>query len=238
MKYLGVDGCAAGWVAIGLDQNGKWSAGIFSDFESLVKAPGDFELLLVDIPIGLKDSGFEERLCDIQARKTLPPGLKSSVFGAPCRKAVYQDDYQKASRANFELTGKKLSRQAWGIVRKIRDVDSFMRNYHHEYARKIRESHPEICFHKISSGKISSPKKTDKGIEERKEILQEVLPETIEVISYILAKYTPGQVKTDDVLDALVLAITSMNFRKLFTLPETPEIDSCGLPMEIVYAEY
>ena len=237
MKCFGVDGCTAGWVSIGLDQNAKWSAEIFSEFESLVSASGDFTLLLVDIPIGLKDSGPEERLCDIQARTILPPGLKPSVFRTPSRKAVYQDDYHQASQVNFELTGKKLSRQAWGIAKKIREVDSFMRN-HHEFAGKIRESHPEICFLKISSGKISSPKKAPRGFEERIEILKKVFPETIEIISYVRAKYSPGQVKTDDVLDALVLAITSMNFPKLFTLPDKPEIDSCGLPMEIVHAEY
>lgn len=235
MEYLGVDGCKAGWLAVGLDQNGNWSATIFSNFESLVEAQCDFELLLIDVPIGLKDSCPEERLCDIHARKILPPNLKQSVFRVPCRKAAYQIDYQKASLENFEHTGKKLSRQVWGIVPRIREVDTFMRSHRNNYIGKIKESHPEVCFHILSSGKIRYPKKSEEGNRERKRILQQILPETMEIITYVLAKYPQHQAQTDDVLDALVLAVTSsMSSKGLSTLPEIPEIDSFDLPMQIV----
>jgi len=72
---------------------------------------------------------------------------------------------------NFELTGKKLSRQAWGIIKKIREVDSFLRN-HHEYAGRIRESHPEICFYKISAGKSARRRKPKRESKKEKRYLK------------------------------------------------------------------
>ena len=41
-------------------------------------------------------------------------------------------------------------------------------------------------------------------------------------------------VARDDILDALVAAVTGMN--ELRTVPGNPEVDSCGLPMEMVYS--
>ncbi len=235
MSYLGVDGCKAGWLAIRLEPDSSWSAAIFSDFESLVKTQGDFRLLLVDIPIGLRDTGPEERLCDTAARKILPVKLKPSVFRAPSRNAIYHSDYHKASIENFKHTGKKLSRQVWGIVPKIKEVDTYMRKHIATFAKRIKESHPEVCFHMLSSGKIIYPKSNYLGIKKRESLLQKIFPRTPEIIYHILSKYSLREVGYDDILDALVLAITSSISNKgLISIPENPEIDSFGLPMQIL----
>ncbi len=36
------------------------------------------------------------------------------------------ESYEKACEVNEKLTGKRISKQAWNIIPKIRDVDSFL----------------------------------------------------------------------------------------------------------------
>jgi predicted RNase H-like nuclease len=82
-------------------------------------------LILIDIPIGLKNGGKGERLPDLGARRILK-ARKSSIFPIPCREAVYMESYKKACEVNEKLTGKRISKQAWNIVSKIRDVNNFL----------------------------------------------------------------------------------------------------------------
>lgn len=58
----------------------------------------------------------------------LGPGRGSSVFPVPCRQAVHSETYHEASKINKEVLGRGLSKQGWGIVPKIREVDAFVVN--------------------------------------------------------------------------------------------------------------
>ena len=61
----GADGCRAGWFAIAFTRNGQWQIEIFPDIAELWKKYRKASLILVDIPIGLKEKGaegFNERL--------------------------------------------------------------------------------------------------------------------------------------------------------------------------------
>jgi predicted RNase H-like nuclease len=73
----------------------------------------------------LKNGVQGERLSDLGARRILK-ARKSSIFPVPCREAVYMESYEKACEVNEKLTGKRISKQAWNIIPKIRDVDSFL----------------------------------------------------------------------------------------------------------------
>jgi len=86
--FVGVDGCRAGWLAIGLETEGNWQVNVFPDVSSLWNHHRGASLILIDIPIGLKASGKAERRCDPVVRKLLGP-RRSSVFPAPCRGAIY-----------------------------------------------------------------------------------------------------------------------------------------------------
>ena len=86
--FVGVDGCRAGWLAIGLETEGNWQVNMFSDVSRLWDYHRQASLILIDIPIGLKTGGKAERRCDPEARKLLGP-RRSSVFPAPCREAIY-----------------------------------------------------------------------------------------------------------------------------------------------------
>ena len=69
--FVGVDGCRAGWIAIGLESEDNWQVNTFPDVSSLWEHHRQASLILIDIPIGLKAGGKTERRCDPQARKLL-----------------------------------------------------------------------------------------------------------------------------------------------------------------------
>ena len=55
--FVGVDGCRAGWIALGLEATGNWQVNIFLDVSSLWNHHRGASLILIDIPIGLKARG-------------------------------------------------------------------------------------------------------------------------------------------------------------------------------------
>ncbi|MDI6632332.1 MAG: DUF429 domain-containing protein [Thermoanaerobacteraceae bacterium] len=146
MYFVGVDGCRGQcWLAVILGADGRAEARVFSDIFALWQECKAASLILIDIPIGLRDGGALERRCDKEARKRLGPKRGASVFPVPCRAALRADSYEEASEINRQHTGRKLSKQSWGILLKIRQVEELVTGDAEARAR-IRESHPEICF--------------------------------------------------------------------------------------------
>lgn len=242
MDVVGVDGCRRGWLAIRLAQTGEWNAAVFPTFAELWAAHRQAALILVDIPIGLKEGSPTARRCDQEARRILGP-RRSSVFPVPCRAAIYQADYDTAIRENLRSTGKSIFRAVWQIVARIREVDELLRK--EEAARRcVRESHPELCFWALNGGRpLAHNKKTEAGAAERRGLLTEVLPRLHPRFAALLDRIPafPGRAAApDDFLDALALAATAWLglTRGFSTLPPDPEFDSCGLPMEMVYAKW
>ena len=172
MNYIGVDGCKAGWFCVCLDDSNYYKTDIVQDIQSLVDEFHEECLILVDIPIGLRQNGNLERLCDKEARRILG-NRKSSVFPVPCRKAVYESTYQEASRINFQLTGKYISKQSWFISGRIRQMDALLTN---SVNRKfVREVHPEICFWGLNGGNsMKHYKRTPEGFDERLGVIRKV----------------------------------------------------------------
>ena len=134
------------------------------------------------------------------------------------------------------MTGRKLSLQTWSIVPKIREVNNLLINDALTRSH-IRETHPEVCFWALAGGRpMLHSKKKKEGFFERLKILKSVYPKTEEVICHALSHWDRQELNRSDILDALVAAVTVKNGRNnLVSIPEVPEIDSYGLPMEIVY---
>jgi len=87
--------------------------------------------------------------------------------------------------------------------------------------------------------KYSKKKEKEKAFLERMEVLLSVYPYTNDVVDNTLTKYPPTKVAKDDILDALVAAVTaSKERRRLSSIPKTTEVDSKGLPMEMVYSTW
>jgi predicted RNase H-like nuclease len=102
LLYAGADGGRAGWFAIALTRKGQWQAEVFRDIAELWEKYQKASLIPVDVPIGLKETGTEDRCCDKDARKLLGPPRASSVFRVPCRESVYATTYEDASAINFQ----------------------------------------------------------------------------------------------------------------------------------------
>jgi len=236
--FVGVDGCPAGWLMISVSTRNNWEAFIYHKISSLWNDYANAYQILIDIPIGLRERGREERRCDREARSLLRK-RKSSIFRVPCRGAVHAETYDEANRVNKELTTKGIPPVTWGIVSKIKEIDVFL-SENIEARAKIREVHPEICFWGLNGGcEMQYNKKKMEGFKERKLLLEDLFPLTGEIVDYAMSRYLRKEVARDDILDALAISVTGLicngNYQ---SIPKDPEVDSKGLPMQIVYAGF
>lgn len=235
-EYIGVDGCKAGWFAISLTGSKSWNCGVYADIESIWRNHSGAKLILIDIPIGLLDSGYNGRECDAIARRYLSPIRASSVFTPPARPALDEADRLAASELNKKLTGRKITIQSWAIAPKIQEVDQFLRR-HKEVRGKIREAHPELLFWAFNN-KNAMPhrKKTLTGYEERLALLRQVFVAADLIAEEALSRYQRSVVARDDILDALAAGITGyLSKGNLTSIPDPAPLDKYGLPMEMVY---
>lgn len=241
-QVAGVDGCKGGWFVV-ITSAMKISSQIDTPcvfelksflvagtFAEVLSETSDCQLVCVDIPIGLSDGG-EPRDCDIAARKVLGRPRASSVFPAPIRPCLSAQDYKTASQICFEHSGKKLNRQSFALLEKIRQVDNLMTP---ALQYQVREIHPEISFWTLNNQKaIQQNKKTVPGQAQRHKLLQQIFTD----MDSILAQAPVHSFAMNDALDAIVAAWTAGQavIGKAKTLPEKPQLDSKGLKMEMLY---
>jgi predicted RNase H-like nuclease len=189
------------------------------------------EVVMVDVPIGLTAAG--PRYCDREARAYLKPPRASSVFPAPIRPMLVATTYAEACQIGEATDGRKLSRQAWAILPKIREVDTLLRT-DPTLNQWVREVHPELCFWAWNGDQaMAHRKKSSAGRAER-----EALVEPLYGAAYTAAQSSlpRGQYGNDDLLDAFAALWSGERVvagREL-VIPENPPIDSCGLRMEMV----
>jgi predicted RNase H-like nuclease len=226
----GVDGCRAGWLVASseVDADGAMSRPqllVVPTFDAVVDLALD--RIAVDIPIGLLDvlaAGGPE--ADRAARKLLGPLRGTSVFSAPVRQVLLADPWPAPMPPNLGLT-----RQAWAITRKIREVDDALRARRAPPTRPVViETHPEVVFFDLNSGRsVELPKRRSAGREARRALLEGAgcwWPDLV----------PPVGAKADDLLDALAcLWVAAAPADRLEPLPVTvPALqDSQGLPMQI-----
>lgn len=242
--YIGVDGCSAGWIAVQFDEGGYEGSGLYEDIEELWVVHGDMaEVVLIDVPIGLRENSNAKRPCDDSARGKLSPKRHSSVFPVPVRVAVHEGSYEDAKETQEDRTDGSLSVQLWGIADKIAELDTFLRETEPEAVGTIREAHPEICFWALNGESATEYSKTGQpaaAFWERIGIL-ETIDGTIVDNVRDAATDLDAKVGNDDVIDAFVLALTaSPKTGPLRTLPDKWPDDDPGdptgeLPMEMVY---
>jgi predicted RNase H-like nuclease len=237
-QVAGVDGCKAGWVVaiVEATKDGQYLLEpkrlfVEKDFTVVLSATEDCDLVCVDIPIGLSNGPYE-RDCDLDARKRLGEPRRRSVFRVPIRQCLSAEDYTEANKISLEHSGKKLSRQSFLIMDKIRQVDTLITP---ALQQRVREIHPEILFWALNNKKpIRHNKRKFAGRNERMKLLTRIFLNVEEIVA---EAREPQKVAPDDVLDALAAAWTASQIilRKTQTLPEKPQFDSKDLRMEIVY---
>lgn len=237
MKYAGIDGCRAGWVAVTIDGEGNPESTVYNAMEDCWEALRDAQCVLVDMPVGLpwREQPFRE--ADRVARSMLGK-RRSSIFNCPVRDAVYAGSYEEAAAITRDQTGKGLSKQSWMLTPRIRELDGLLRR--DKAARTtIRESHPELAFSFASGAPATWYKKHPLGFLERLTLMNDLMPEAEEFLKGACSRYTAKTLACDDVVDALMLALTARaSGGALLSLPENPQEDQVGLPMAIWYHDF
>lgn len=234
-RCVGIDACKGKWVAVHIS-NSEFDVRKFCTIDEICQAYPSCDTYIIDIPIGLPESSAELRP-DKFVKKML--GKKgSSIFEVPCRQAIYSENKFDARNRNIEIMGKSLSEQSLGISKAIKQIDEFLLEKP-EWKNKLLESHPEFCFSKLNnSHPIIEDKKTFEGQNARLDVLRRYYPNANQVIEKFL-KDVPYRKKTDDVIDALCLAVIGkeMLAKGAKTIPEEPAQDNRGIVMQMVYAE-
>lgn len=228
----GIDGCPCGWLCLTKDlSTGVVQARILCSITDLLAMDPRPEVVMVDVPIGLTDTG--SRQCDLDARSHLRPPRASSVFPAPIRSMLAAATRDDACLIGMKADGRKINQQAWAILPKIREVDTFLRS-DPTLNRWIREVHPEVCFWAWNGRKaMMHRKKLLAGRSER-----EALVKPLYALAYAAAQsgLPRGKYGKDDLLDAFAALWTGERVvaGKAILLPAKPPVDSCGLRMEMV----
>lgn len=227
----GVDGCPFGWIAaIFSPATGDLSVAIADSFRSLLDGPlSSADLIVVDMPIGLPD--HPGRACEKETRRVIGP-RRSSVFSAPLRGMLAISDYREAN-AFGKTRGAGLSKQAWNITAKIREVDAVISP---ALQSRIVEGHPELAFTRLRDGPCQHPKRRPEGFTERISSLHRSgLGNVPELIAETRARYRSKRIfADDDLVDAGALALTAQALREgnAWRLGDGAR-DKRGLVMEI-----
>jgi predicted RNase H-like nuclease len=225
----GVDGCRAGWFVALVEFRGGTSREqhrIVTSFREVLDLDPKPTIIAVDIPIGLlEEPSAGGRECDREARRLLGTPRRSSVFPPPTRPALASATYEEA-----QGFGAGMSRQAFGILPKIREVDQLMTP---EGQERVREIHPELCFYGLAGHPMRHKKKSTEGKAERLGALQD----HFSGIERALGAFPRSQVASDDVLDAYAAAWTALRIAENAArrIPPRPPIDAKGLRMEMWY---
>jgi predicted RNase H-like nuclease len=237
-KYVGLAWASNGWLGVILRDDDSWETDHFPTMWSLWKHHNDAACILIDVPIGLPSD--HRRACDVEAKRKLTEQGRR-IFYTPIREAVYEQNLEDAKEINEEA-GYSIQNQAWRIVPRIREVDEFF-DMNPGARDRVFETDPELCFYSLNGHEAVPPKKTDRGLTRRKALLADAHTDAESIYEeacarYLSPKYASFLRTRDDILDAMVAAVTARRDPSELThLPERgePPRDSRGLPMQMVY---
>ena len=230
INVAGIDGCRAGWVVAYRDGE-EIKLLVISRLSDINAALAPAASVMIDMPIGLTDDN-SPRICDAHARVALRPHRSSSVFGVPARKVTRCTDYPEANGLSREMSGKGISKQAFYLFPKIRELDDWLLS--EERNGQWFECHPEVAFARLNGATpLAESKKTDTGSTLRKKLLFE-LGDVESTIQRALDTYRRKDVLADDVIDALVCLLTAERSpNKRLHIPTDAPVDARGLKMVI-----
>ncbi len=229
----GLDGCPGGWLCVWGDPGkGALAATVLPSLEGLGAIAPSPERVAVDIPIGLPEAGPRE--CDRRARTLLGRTRASSVFPVPLRAMLAADSYEAACALGENTDGRRLPRQSWHLLPRIREMDAFLRA-DPSRVHWIQEVHPEVSFRAWNDGvPMCHGKKSELGQLERAALIDAHWG-----APWREAGQGPGsgQADCDDRLDALAVLWSAQRLvqNRAEWLPEEPPADAAGLPMAIAY---
>lgn len=235
----GADGCPAGWLVVLRELTGACPprTRIVATFADLLALPEAPRVIAIDMPIGLPErTTIGGRAPDIEARKKLGR-RQSSVFAVPSRRAVMTENYAAACAIALETSDppRKISKQAWHLFPRIREIDAVMTPTLQE---RVFECHPEVAFWAMNGEcPLDEPKKVksrpfEPGLALRRRLLADAgyPPEFLGA-----THFRASAAGADDFLDACACAWTAGRILAgtARTFPGNPPIDARGLRQEI-----
>ena len=236
MWVAGVDGCRAGWVAVLVELEAsrirRAAVYVAHRFVEILGMEPALHTVAIDIPIGLLEEPQPGgRQCDRDARRILGRPRASSVFNPPLRE-------QLSARVYGGCRTKGMSRQSFGILPKIREVDDALCQ---RTLGLVFEAHPELAFGVAAGRPMQFNKKTEQGRRERTAGLRRLPVPWAQALRRVLVCgetcYRRDLVGRDDLIDAAILSWTAARLAtgQARSLPAVPSVDRCGRPMAIWY---
>jgi predicted RNase H-like nuclease len=231
----GVDGCRGGWLVLfaGFTADGRapvaGAAHLCASFAEVLALIPRASAIALDMPVGLLERAVPGgRECDRAARAALGRPRASSVFSPPARAALVNHGYRDAMRRN----GAGMSKQAYNILPRIREVDAAMTA---ELQRRVFETHPELVFARIAGRPMRHGKRTAAGARERMKCLRAAWGGALPDPASVRTALGRAAVALDDVLDAAALAHAAwcIGRGEARRLPALPPVDARGLRMEV-----
>ncbi len=228
MTWLaGLDGCRGGWLCVLEElESGLRRVELLPDFASLLRLRPEPGVIAIDIPIGLPDTG--RRDCEREARRQLGRGGSSRVFPVPTRPLLAAQSYPEANDLSRRLEGRGFTRQTFGILPRIREVDRALTR---ALESRVHEVHPELCFAAMSGGGALPPKRSERGQRERIALLRR----EFDAFDPGSPSFPRARAAPDDVLDAYAVLWTARRIarHRARPLPDPPPRDSRGWRMAI-----
>jgi predicted RNase H-like nuclease len=169
---VGIDGCRGGWVAVSAQGGSFTGAAVYPKIEVLTSDVAQADMLAIDLPLSFPVDGSPRR-AETAARKFLGKQWVS-VFLTPPREVLAAPNYRAACRVAQAAIGKKISRQAYGLGKRILELTAYLEK---TKDGRLHEVHPEISFRLLAEGlgkEITAPKKSWTGFHERVEVLEAV----------------------------------------------------------------
>ena len=224
----GIDGVLGGWVAVVCEQFPEAPKGLF--VRKLADLPLQLKIAAVDVPIGLPNTG--QREADRLARKFLGEARRRSVFPSPILTVLEVSSWEEACRVSERIDGRRISKQTFAILPKIREADELVRSS--PWARRVvREVHPELSFAKWFGTPLVHRKKSAAGREERQKLIGiEFGKEAFETVRASVNGYGVG---SDDIADAFAALWTAARILSgcAEPFPRDRTVDDNGTPMQM-----
>ena len=230
-QVYGIDGCRSGWV-IAKREDAGIGFEILNDLKPVFSQITPDCTIAIDIPIGVPEDS--PRICDAEARVFLGWPRSSSIFSPPVRSALSATTFQDALNVNRKVAGIGISKQAFFIMSKIREVDELMSP---SGQRCLKEVHPEVTFASLAGVPMRFSKKSKTGRAERLAVLRHngiALSE--ERLIAERQRLGMAGVAVDDLIDAAACLVTALHIRagRSRSLGFPAQTDRKGLRMEIV----
>jgi predicted RNase H-like nuclease len=224
----GIDGCRVGWVMVTAPlepRTAQSQVRVITDLAEVIADIDSAQLdaVTIDIPIGLARD--RPRPVDGIARQRLG-ARRNSVFSAPVRPVLGAETFEEACDISRAARGKGISRQLFGILPKIRELD---RIESPDLQMTLVEMHPEVSFTVLAGGPMTYHKSKPAGRLERLSALRAEFPDVDAVSSVRLQGTQP-----DDILDAFVGAWSARRYATGSHVQLGGDIDETGLRMEMI----